>query len=884
DLTSAIVINASAVNVNAVGSYSVTYNVSDPSGNAALTVTRTVNVVDTTPAIITLTGANPMTVECHTAYVEPGATANDTCAGDISGTISVSGTVDANTVGTYTITYMVSDGYQTTTATRTVNVVDTTKPVITLVGANPQVIECHTSYTELGATASDSCAGDLTSAIAINASAVNVNAVGSYTVTYDVSDPSGNAAITVTRTVNVVDTTPAIITLNGANPMTVECHTAYVEPGATASDTCAGDISASISISGAVDANTVGDYTITYTVSDGFNTSTATRTVNVVDTTKPVIALVGANPQIIECHTAYTELGATASDSCAGDLSSAVAIDASAVNVNTVGSYTVTYNLSDPDGNAALTVTRTVNVVDTTPAIITLTGANPMTVECHTAYAEPGATASDTCAGDLTAGISVSGAVDPNTVGSYTITYMVSDGYQTTTATRTVNVVDTIKPVIALLGVNPQIIECHTAYTELGATVSDSCAGDLTSAIAINASAVNVNAIGSYTVSYDVSDPSGNAAVTMTRTIQVVDTTSPTIACPVNIAQPNDPGECGAIVNYIATATDTCDAAPTLTCHPPTGSMFPKGTTTVICSATDASENSALCSFTVTITDAEVPLANCPGDITTHCDAGECGAVVNFGVGASDNCTGASITCNPPSGSLFPVGTNLVTCTALDAAANIANCTFNVIVTDDDPPAMTAPADMMVPCSLDPVVAVTFANPVASDNCGLATIVCEPPSGSTFPVGTTTVTCTATDPSGNNTSCSFNVTRLPFEFNGFLAPLGGADAAGGSFIDPLRTFRLTSNIPLKFRAACSGSAVVIGVHTVQAFRYTSADHYDMVYDATPTDTATTENQFRLTDNIWHFNLDTTPLTKGIWKIVVTLSDGSAHEVWVALRK
>src|SRR6185503_9227964 len=115
------------------------YNVVDPSGNGAVTVSRTVQVVDTTPAAITLVGASPMTIECHTSYSEPGATALDGCAGDVSGAIQISGTVDANTVGSYTVTYTVTDGFNTSTATRTVNVTDSIKPVITLVGANPQI-------------------------------------------------------------------------------------------------------------------------------------------------------------------------------------------------------------------------------------------------------------------------------------------------------------------------------------------------------------------------------------------------------------------------------------------------------------------------------------------------------------------------------------------------------------------------------------------------------------------------------------------------------------------------------------------------------------------------------------------------------------------------
>ena len=142
-------------------------------------------------------------------------------------------------VGSYPVTYNVDDseGNSATEVTRTVDVVDTTLPVITLVGANPQVIEVFSGYVELGATALDNYDGDITGSIIINSGAVNTSVVGSYSVTYDVDDSQGNSATEVTRTVDVVDTTMPVITLVGANPQVIEVGTAYSELGATALDT-----------------------------------------------------------------------------------------------------------------------------------------------------------------------------------------------------------------------------------------------------------------------------------------------------------------------------------------------------------------------------------------------------------------------------------------------------------------------------------------------------------------------------------------------------------------------------------------------------------------------------------------------------------------------
>ncbi len=266
--------------------------------------------------------------------------------------------------GSHTVSIRSTDaaGNLESTATLTWNI-DTTAPIISLTGANPQTIELGSGYTELGATTDDG------SAVTIDSSAF-VDAVGSYSVLYDSTDVNGNAALQVTRTVNVVDTTAPIISLTGANPQTIELGSGYTELGATADDGSA----VTIDSSAFVDA--VGSYSVLYDSTDvnGNAALQVTRTVNVVDTTAPIISLTGANPQTIELGSGYTELGATANDG------SAVTIDSSAF-VDAVGSYSVLYDSTDVNGNAALQVTRTVNVVDTTAPIISLTGANPQTIE-----------------------------------------------------------------------------------------------------------------------------------------------------------------------------------------------------------------------------------------------------------------------------------------------------------------------------------------------------------------------------------------------------------------------------------------------------------------------------------------------------------------------
>ena len=150
--------------------------------------------------------------------------------------------------------------------------------------------------------------------------------------------------------------------------------------------------------------------------------------------------------------------------------------------------------------------------------------------------------------------------------------------------------------------------------------------------------------------------------------------------CPSDVVQGNDPGQCGAVVNYPATtSTGGCGL---VTTTPPAGTFFAVGTTTI----TSTSATGSSCSFKVTVKDTEPPQITCPGDITMCNDPGQCSAQVFFVVTATDNCAVQSVVCTPASGSIFPKGTNLVTCVATDTAGNTNACSFNVIVNDCEPP------------------------------------------------------------------------------------------------------------------------------------------------------------------------------------------------------
>lgn len=247
---------------------------------------------------------------------------------------------------------------------------DTTAPVIILVGDSTITHEAATAFTDPGATASDNVDGNITNNINVTGN-VDISNLGTYTLTYNVNDTSGNNAAPLTRTVNVVDTTEPVVTLIGSPTITHEVGDDYIDAGANASDTLEGDITSGIVTSGSVNTLVLGDYTITYTSTDASNnTASVSRVVSVVDTTAPIITLLGDTTLTIERNNNYTEAGATATDNLDGDISASIVVTGS-VNTNEIGTYDVTYNVSDANGNAALALTRTINVQDTTAPLVT---------------------------------------------------------------------------------------------------------------------------------------------------------------------------------------------------------------------------------------------------------------------------------------------------------------------------------------------------------------------------------------------------------------------------------------------------------------------------------------------------------------------------------
>jgi uncharacterized repeat protein (TIGR01451 family) len=156
------------------------------------------------------------------------------------------------------------------------------------------------------------------------------------------------------------------------------------------------------------------------------------------------------------------------------------------------------------------------------------------------------------------------------------------------------------------------------------------------------------------------------------------------------------------------------------------------------------------------------PVLSLPSAIVTEA-TGRLGTLVNFIASAVDDVDGpVPVTCTPASGSSFPIGVTVVTCSAADHAGNSSSGTFSVTVVDTTPPSIFVPSNITVDAATSAGATVsyfTFATDIVD---GFTAAPCTPASGSVFPVGTTTVTCTATDTHGNSASRTFTVTVRPF--------------------------------------------------------------------------------------------------------------------------
>ena len=238
-----------------------------------------------------------------------------------------------------------------------------------------------------------------------------------------------------------------------------------------------------------------------------------------------------------------------------------------------------------------------------------------------------------------------------------------------------------------------------------------------------------------------------------------------------------------------ATDFDGVDPDPMETCTAETGQMpgepIPVGVTAIECTATDASGNFVQQSYNLQVNDVTAPqFVNIPLPDVSVASTSSAGATVDYGLPEATDASDASptVSCAPPPGSVFPIGTTVVTCTASDDAGNSASASFDVTVSDAEPPVITVPAggiDATLESSAGAIVDYSASVSVDDNVDPSPTLTCTPASGSLFPPLKTVVECTATDSSGNSSSASFEV-RVGYASGFGITPTKTSMKAGSS--------------------------------------------------------------------------------------------------------
>lgn len=538
--------------------------------------------------------------------------------------------------------------------------------------------------------------------------------------------------------------------------------------------------------------------TVVYTVTDeSGNTTTCSFTVTVTDDQVPTIISCGTDIEVSNdagvCEALVTVPNPTGFfDNCDTDLdvtndamttgiAGATMTDAS--GTYPVGTTVVVYTVTDDDGNSS---TCSINVIvtdDEAPEIVCpadVVVGNDVGV-CTADITGLVATATDNCTAtpsivnDFNAGGDT--ADDTYPAGTTEVTFTATDtAGNDVSCTFTVEVLNSEAPGVvcpADITVDTDPSDCSAFVNVPLPSTDDNCGiSDVVNDYTGTPSASDTYLLGTTTVTYTITDVNGNTS-TCSFDVTVEDGQAPNILCPPNVTVNNDSGVCEAdILINNPFAFDNCDTDLSFSndynSTDNASDVYPVGDTVVTFTVEDDNANTSTCAITVKVIDNEAPTVDCD-DITQTADAGVCEAAVTVPAPVvGDNCDVAG-SINDFNGTdnasdTYPVGTTMVTWTTTDVNGNTAECSFDVIITDDEIPTFDNCPTAPVEFDNDPSLCGAFITPVAltaSDNCDIFgilndyTLSTNPTSF--YPVGTTTVTFTASDVNGNTSECVVDV-------------------------------------------------------------------------------------------------------------------------------
>lgn len=394
---------------------------------------------------------------------------------------------------------------------------------------------------------------------------------------------------------------------------------------------------------------------------------------------------------------------------------------------------------------------------------------------------------------DLTKEVVASDCTEPITVtqipgaetlaqcGNNPVTITVKDGVgNASICTATVTVRDQIPPEITggpALVTLTAVDNCFARLEDLRSqfNITDNC----TPGSALSISQVplpgTLLGIGKTTLTVTAEDASGNRTSVFV-TVNVVDRTPPSILqCPANGKREAGPDCQAPLPDLIGEviAIDNCPAPLTITQSPNPGTSVGLGVSAVTITVRDAAENETTCLAGMTVQDRIPPaITQCPAPRTLSVDA-HCQAAMPNLLGelqAADNCTDdLSKAQSPGPGALLGLGFNQPMTFTVTDGINESACAGSFSVVDQTPPAILCPANLTTTPEPGQCSAAVSYSPVATDNCQNVEVLCHPPSGSSFPKGTTTISCTATDRSNNSSACSFTATVVrPLSITSFM--------------------------------------------------------------------------------------------------------------------
>ena len=401
---------------------------------------------------------------------------------------------------------------------------DDVKPFMNLNGTAILRTEINKTFVDPGVTAIDNIEGNVSSRVQ-KISTLDTANIGVYNVKYFVTDYSGNTSDTLYRTVIVeLNSTGPVLVINTPTIFDLEVGSDFQDPGYTALDNSGNNINSNVIKISNIDKNKVGNYTVIYSITDAFNfTKTATRIVRVRDTTKPLITrkFVG----LVYKHQINTVFNPLAIIRATDNYDKSLSVSfSSGVNPNIIGKYFVVYNVTDSSGNAATTLTISVDVSDYVKPTITLSGSLITEVEVFSNFTIPGVTAIDNyCASNTLIIVRTPNSLRNDTLGIFPVKFVVTDCVgNSDSIIRYIKISKRNKPVITLLGTDPMNLNRFCEFQEPGFNVQDNYYTNLKALVISDLSNLRNDLPGVYPVNYVVTDPSGNRSVTVTRQVNVL--------------------------------------------------------------------------------------------------------------------------------------------------------------------------------------------------------------------------------------------------------------------------------------------------------------------------------------------------------------------------